>query len=1283
MATLALSLAGQAVGGLVGGPFGATVGRALGALAGSAIDTSLFGTDTSTGATSDISLTGSHEGGMVPRAYGWNRLSGNIIWATELERQTGTSAGAKGTTSSDGDVITANFAVALCEGEVPVLGRIWADGDLLDTDGLNIRFYSGSSDQEPDSLIAAKQGSGNAPAYRGTCYLVFEALPLTEYGNRIPSISVEICRPAGDLEDAITAVTVIPGATEFGYDPTPRVRIVSAGETETENAHVVTSLSDWTVSLDQLQALCPNLTHVSLVVAWFGDDLNCAKCTIAPRVENTTRKISDTSWSVGGLSRNAVRVVSKVNTGPAYGGTPSDAAVLAAIADLKERGIKVTLYPLVMMDIEADNDLADPYSGRTGQPAYPWRGRITCSPAPGEADTPDQTLAATTQIASFVGTAGAEDFTRGSGTVSYSGPSEWSYRRMILHYAHLAVLAGGVDAFLVGSEMAGLTMVRSSATVFPFVDALVSLAADMRSVLGQKTKLTYAANWSEYHGYQPEDAPGDKLFHLDPLWASSDIDAIGIDNYMPIADWHDGTGHADKGAGAIYDLDYLDANIAGGEGYDWYYASETDRLDQVRSEIADGDHGEPWVFRFKDLVNWWRTAHHNRVDGVRSAIATDWVPESKPIWLTELGCSAIDKGANQPNVFGDAKSSENAQPYFSSGAPDALMQRQFLRAHFRHWQPGRAGFETASNPVSSVYGGRMLDPERIYLWTWDARPFPAFPTLCDVWADAGNHASGHWLTGRLGTAGAGELIATLGEDYGVDFAKIATAGPAIAGLAITGVSSLRDVLDPILTATRTLLRDAPDGLVCLIEGSGGVCDLDPDVIIDAGDALRTEKWPMAEELPAQLVLSYAGYANDYQTGSITAFGADGATSTSVSSNLVLDGAAARIVAENALAAARQSARSLDFSLPPSEIALEPGDLVQISGRRDLPLIVTELHDGVTRAVTARPYRREPIAALLVDTRAVTLAAATASALPVAVIAHLPADPTTGGATRLVAGAYASPWPGTVVLTDMDTGSELVRLSKPAIIGELTADFEPGIAELWDEAHRLDVTLYSGHLASEMRSDVLAGANRLLVTRDNGTTELIGFANAELLSGATYRLAGLLRGLIGTGDGAGTASAGNSVMLVSDALETADPGDNRLGAESRFKLYAGMRDTTGQTIAASFDRELAQPLMPVHLDARRLASGDVDITWTRRSRQGGESWVLAEMPLDASPESYRITIGDGTTVLRSLSADTAQVLYAANDQVADFGALPATFVFGVAQVNTVYGAGRAATGVFTA
>ena len=108
------------------------------------------------------------------------------------------------------------------------------------------------------------------------------------------------------------------------------------------------------------------------------------------------------------------------------------------------------------------------------------------------------------------------------------------------------------------------------------------------------------------------------------------------------------------------------------------------------------------VFRFKDLRSWWSNPHRNRSGGVESGSATAWVPESKPIRFTEMGCPAVDRGPNQPNVFYDPKSAESFLPYFSRGWRDDAVQRRFLEAALGYWA------EPANNPVSGVYGGRMI-----------------------------------------------------------------------------------------------------------------------------------------------------------------------------------------------------------------------------------------------------------------------------------------------------------------------------------------------------------------------------------------------------------------------------------------------------------------------------------------------------------------------------------------------------------------------------------------------
>ena len=139
--------------------------------------------------------------------------------------------------------------------------------------------------------------------------------------------------------------------------------------------------------------------------------------------------------------------------------------------------------------------------------------------------------------------------------------------------------AGGVDAFLIGTEMRPLTTIRSGASAYPAMQAFRDLAGDVRSTLGAGTKISYAADWSEYFGHRPGDGSGDVCFHLDPLWSDATIDFVGIDNYMPVSDWRDGFEHADALLHeAIYEQPYLRGNVEGGEGYDWFYASAADRV---------------------------------------------------------------------------------------------------------------------------------------------------------------------------------------------------------------------------------------------------------------------------------------------------------------------------------------------------------------------------------------------------------------------------------------------------------------------------------------------------------------------------------------------------------------------------------------------------------------------------------------------------------------------------------------------------------------------------------
>jgi hypothetical protein len=417
MATLVLQFAGAALGSAVAGPLGATIGRALGGLAGAAIDGALVGGGA--GSREGPRLTemnglASTEGAPIPRLYGRARLGGQLIWATRFEevvdisRQRGGALGGKGGLVGGAATETtysyfANLAIGLCEGPIAFVRRVWADGRELDLTALDMRVHRGDETQEPDPLIVAKEGAENAPAYRGTAYVVFERLPLADFGNRAPQMSFEVVRPVGGLARAVRGVNLIPGAGEFAYATTPVFRDAGDGVSRPENVNQLTHATDVAASLDQLQAICPALECVTVIVAWFGDDLRAGRCAIRPKAEDATKITTPLVWRVAGLTRATAALASQHEGRPAYGGSPADDAVVALLAEMKTRGLRVNLHPFVMMDIPAGNALSDPWTGAAPQPAYPWRGLLAVDPAPGVAGTADGTAAAATQIEALVG----------------------------------------------------------------------------------------------------------------------------------------------------------------------------------------------------------------------------------------------------------------------------------------------------------------------------------------------------------------------------------------------------------------------------------------------------------------------------------------------------------------------------------------------------------------------------------------------------------------------------------------------------------------------------------------------------------------------------------------------------------------------------------------------------------------------------------------------------------------------------------------------------------------
>lgn len=550
--------------------------------------------DKISGKLSEISLQTSTYNKIIPIVYGVNKLAGNIIWLGEVQEVSNDNTttikigkGQKIKQTSIDYFYFLSFAVAICKGEIYKLNNVWADTTLLDLSKYQYRFYRGTSDQEPDSLIEAVNGVGKTPSYRDICYIVFENFPLSEFNNRIPNFLFEVTRKndinADDetsLENCVKGINFAPCTGEYTYDCAIQYK---AGEQfdpdELENVEGIwyqlnnnnnSKIADGLLSLNQFFEEFKNCEFVAPQIAFFGNSLDISNCSVEPRIEfnyfptNYPIFTRPDSYTVGNKwNRYNTPMLGKNSDGTFRfnGGTTSDSSILGFFKELKTRGKKTIFHPKLLIDIET---------------------------------APSSKLLSgnSSSIKSF--------FTKNNG-----------YNEYIKHYANL--LKGYVDVFIIGSELCGITSIKDENNNFPAVDELIGLAEAIRGILGNNVLISYAADYREYHDIN-------NWYALDKLWANENIDFIGINAYFPLTNLPQDS----------ITKDIIKSGWKSGEGYDYVYLNGKQEL--IESKYA-----------YKNIEYWWVNRHIN-LNGTISP----WIPKSKKIWFTEYGFCSIDACTNEP-----------------------------------------------------------------------------------------------------------------------------------------------------------------------------------------------------------------------------------------------------------------------------------------------------------------------------------------------------------------------------------------------------------------------------------------------------------------------------------------------------------------------------------------------------------------------------------------------------------------------------------------------------------
>ncbi len=817
----------------------------------------------------EITMQTATYGKMIPIVYGTVKLAGNIIWAGKVKEHRQDHYQRRGKFSSRALVAsqfhyTISVAIAICEGEINQILRVWANDKLVDLSCNNYRIYNGTEGQMPDPLIEATCGHNRTPAFRGLAYVVIEDLPITEYGGRMPNFLFEVKRKVKTysqhhevpLEERIKSMVMIPGSGEFVYDTVVQAKVSSKYDPRFGNFNAKKTKinqnnrdgkADSLVALQQLADTCPNLEWVAPVVGWFATSLEARNCNILPGVEYQSTDTIPDKWNVAGFDRNSAHLISQTKySTPLYGGTTNDLAIVRYLDLIKSYNYKILFYPMVFVD----------------EHNKPWRGRISGVPE---------------DVHNF-----------------FYGPN--GYNKFILHYARL--VKGKVDSFIIGSEMVGLTKIRDKDNKFPAVQALIDLARQVKEIMGPGVKITYAADWSEYHHTDYG------WYNLDPLWASDYIDYVGIDAYFPLTNATEN----------FYDEERIIEGWHSGEGYDFYYA------DQHKTDKQPLGPDYAW----KNIRYWWENEHINP-DGSK----TPWQPKQKKIWFTEIGFPSVDLASNQPNVFYSPDSIESNFPIHSKGRVDFVAQRQALEASEKYWR-----------------NSEFL--ERMFIWTWDARPYPFWPDLTKIWGDGGCWSRGHWVNGKLGLTTLQAIVQELCLRSGLALEKIRAEQltDLVDGLVISSTQSAKDIINLLKSAYFFDSNETDDQLFFVKKINSNATTIDSkELVLDDGQAQYafTITKLCQSNLFGSIGVHYFNYLFDYHLSVEFHNNYCYPTKQTYSLHLpiIIDPEKAKTIAEVTLEEKWQGQFIYQFALPPEYLTLKPNDVIFLKKKQDLlPMRIT-------------------------------------------------------------------------------------------------------------------------------------------------------------------------------------------------------------------------------------------------------------------------------------------------------------------------------------------------------
>jgi hypothetical protein len=276
---------------------------------------------------------------------------------------------------------------------------------------------------------------------------------------------------------------------------------------------------------------------------------------------------------------------------------------------------------------------------------------------------------------------------------------------------------------------------------------------------------------------------------------------------------------------------------------------------------------------------------------------------------------------------------------------------------------------------------------------------------------------------------------------------------------------------------------------------------------------------------------------------------------------------------------------------------------------------------------------------------------------------------------------ADPWPGgAVVYTSKDEENFELNYAtfEPSIVGRTLTELIATSAHRWSDVS-LDVKVSGGELSSVSESRLLAGEN-LAAIRGAGSEnwELFQYQYATLDTNGDYVLSRLLRGQYGTDAFIpATQAIGSEIVFLQGDVGQLTATVAEFGVEQNIRYGSSslpISDENFTTESISYNGTGLRPFSPAHLRQNTTESGNIVLTWIRRSRELGDFWAANEVPLSETVEEYNVSIWQSDVHIRSATVNQPRFVYTLAEQAAD--GVMGNLSFSVSQCSEIFGLGPA-------